>query len=308
LNAQPQAQANHSTIAQSATQLTSTPTPESSLLPGVNVLLEGPTGTGKTHSVGTLVDTGIDTFYLGLESGMEALLGYYSDRGKDVPANLHWHNLKSADAGFDTLIAGAKQVGELTQDALYKLQDFNRGKNNRFKDVLQALANFTDQRTDVKYGDTHKWGPNKALIIDGLTGLSDFAMDLVIGTKPIKSQTDWGVSQDQLYRLLKMLTEGCAMHFVLISHVEREIDEVQGGSKITVATLGKKLPPKIPPMFSDVILAVRNGTTWNWSTANPAADLKTRNLSVADNLKPDFKLIIDKWMSRGGRFTAEVKK
>ena len=47
-------------------------------LPGVNVLLMGPSGTGKTYSIGTLVDMGVEVFYLALESGMESLLGYWT--------------------------------------------------------------------------------------------------------------------------------------------------------------------------------------------------------------------------------------
>ena len=280
---------------------------ESSLLPGTNVLLEGPTGTGKTHSIGTLVDTGVETFYLGLESGMESLLGYWTDRGLPVPSNLRWHILKSSEGGLDSLIAGTKQIGELTQDSLYKLQDFNRASNNRFKDALSVLANFKDQRTGAEFGSVHKWGPDKALVIDGLTGLGVMAMNMVIGNKPVRSQTDWGIAMDNLEKALRMLCD-YPMHFVLISHIERETDLVQGGSKITVSTLGVKLAPKIPPMFSDVILAVRMGTTWTWSTASAQADLKTRNLAIAENLPPSFKPIIDKWMSRGGRMSAEVKK
>lgn len=37
-------------------------------LPGVNVLLMGPSGTGKTYSIGTLVDMGVEVFYLHLIS------------------------------------------------------------------------------------------------------------------------------------------------------------------------------------------------------------------------------------------------
>jgi hypothetical protein len=99
-----------------------------------------------------------------------------------------------------------------------------------------------------------------------------------------------------------------SLHFVLISHIERETDLVQGGSKITVSTLGVKLAPKIPLLFSDVILAKRNGAVWTWSTADPSADLKTRNLPVAENLLPSFAPIVAKWQSRGGRFSLEVKK
>jgi len=65
-----------------------------SALPGTNVLLMGPAGTGKTTAIGTLVDAGIETFYMGLEPGLESLLGYWTDKGKPVPANLHWHVLE----------------------------------------------------------------------------------------------------------------------------------------------------------------------------------------------------------------------
>jgi hypothetical protein len=280
---------------------------EQSLLPGVKVLLEGPTGTGKTYSIGTLTDTGLDLFYLGLESGMESLLGYWTDRGKPVPDNLKWHSLKQSEGGLENLFKGAEQIGSLTQDSLYKVQDFERAKNNRFKEVLAVLSNFKDQRTGQEFGSVHKWGPNKALVIDGLTGLGVAAMNMVVGNKPVRSQTDWGISMDQVEKILRMLCD-YSMHFVLLGHIERETDLVQGGSKITVSTLGVKLAPKIPPLFSDVVLAQRNGTVWTWSTASPQADLKSRNLGIADNLPPSFKPIIDKWLSRGGRMSAEVKK
>ena len=61
-----------------------------STLAGVNVLLMGPAGSGKTHAIGTLVDTGVEVFYLALEPGLESLIGYYTDCGLEVPANLHY--------------------------------------------------------------------------------------------------------------------------------------------------------------------------------------------------------------------------
>jgi hypothetical protein len=69
---------------------------------------------------------------------------------------------------------------------------------------------------------------------------------------------------------------------------------------------GQKLSPKLSTIFSDTILAERKGTTWGWSTANPLADLKTRNLIYSEKLAPDFKAVIDKWLSRGGRFVPSV--
>lgn len=280
---------------------------EPSLLQGVNVLLEGPTGTGKTHSIGTLVDCGVKAAYLGLESGMESLIGYWTDRGFEVPSNLAWHILRTASGGFAQLADAAKTIGELSQESLHRIVDMTRSQNNQFEKVLRVLMNFEDQRTGEKLGPVDSWGPDRCLVIDGLTGLGTFAMAMVTGKKPVRSQPDWGIAQDQVEKALRLLCNDCKCHFVCIAHVEREIDQVMGGVKVTVSTLGKALPPKIPPMFSDVILAVRAGTKWSWSTANTLCDLKTRNLPVAEDIRPDFKQIIDRWISRGGRLSPTVR-
>jgi AAA domain len=280
---------------------------ESSLLAGVNVLLEGPTGTGKTYSIGTLVDTGVETFYVGLESGIESLIGYWTDRGLAIPENLHWHTMFLSTGGFSVLADAAKTIGDSTQESLYKMLDYGRGQNNYFEKFLRIMVNFKDQRTDKEFGSVDKWGPDRALVIDSLTGLGNCALNMVVGKKPMVSPPDWGLAMSQVEKTLRTLCDGAKCHFVLLSHVEREIDEVMGGTKVTVSTLGKKLPPKIPPMFSDAILAVRTGTSWSWSTANTTCDLKSRNLPIAENIEPSFKAIISKWKSRGGRFSPTVK-
>lgn len=282
----------------------------SSLLPGVNVLLEGATGTGKTHALATLVATGLETFVLFTESGLESLLGFWTDRGLAVPANLHWHVLSRASTNFDTLAKSAETINTYTQESLHKMSDPQRSQHNQFVALLRVLANFTDDRTGQAFGPVDAWGVDRVLAIDSLTGINPIALSLVIGGKPVKSQADWGIAQDQIEKLVHQLTDGCRCHFVLTAHVERELDQVFGGVKVTVSTLGRALAPKLPPMFSDVILSVREGTRFSWSTANPLADLKTRNLDIKDGLEPSFKPIIDRWLSRGGRFesTFQAKK
>ncbi len=280
---------------------------EESLLPGLNVLLEGPAGTGKTFSLGTLVDEGLEVFGLFTESGLETLTGYWTDRGLPVPDNLHWHLLKRKQAGFDALIRGAESVNSMSLEALAKMQDPKRMEHNEYVNLLRALADFPDDRTGKKFGAVDQWGPDKAIFIDSLTGMNSIVMSLVVGNKPMKSMADWGLAQDQLEKLLRQLTDGCKCHFILISRVERETDQVFGGVKVTVSTLGKALAPKVPPMFSDVILSVREGAKFSWSTANPMADLKTRNLAIQDGLSPSFKPILDKWKSRGGKISPTVK-
>ena len=69
-------------------------------LAGVNVALMGPTGTGKTHAIGALVETGLEVFYIGMEAGLESLIGYFADRDKPIPDNLHWKTIEGPAIGF----------------------------------------------------------------------------------------------------------------------------------------------------------------------------------------------------------------
>jgi hypothetical protein len=283
--------------------MTTTTDTVSSTLPGVNVLLEGPGGTGKTHSIGTLVesDPKLEVFYLALEPGLESLMGYWTDRGLKVPDNLHWHTLKAQSAGFTEMIDAAKKINTMSLESLAKLADPNKGKYNQFITLLEALNDFPDDRTGTKYGPVDQWKTNRALVMDGLTGLGDCAMSLVVGGKAVKSQSDWGIAQDQVYKILRNLTSSaCPSHFVLLAHVDRETDQILGGVKLMSSTLGAKLAPKLPPMFSDVILTVRSGDKFFWDTASALADVKTRNLPIRGDIIPDFRPIVAKWKSRGG--------
>lgn len=279
------------------------PPKAASPLPGVKVLLEGPTGTGKTYAIGSLVDTGLEVFYMCFESA-ETLLGYWTDRGLKVPANLHVHTVAPSNASFLEQAAAVKQVNTLSYETLKKVVDPNRSKYDQFEKFLLNFNQVVDDATGVKFGSVDSWGTDRALVIDQLTGLGDAVMKAVIGGKADRDQKDWGLAQNLLENLLRKLTSDCRCHFILNAHVERETDLVLGGVKLTVSTLGRALPPKIPPMFSDVILTTRNGATWLWDTANPQADLKTRNLPVSDKIIPSFGQILAKWKSRGGVLVA----
>ena len=284
------------------------PPTDPSLLAGVNILLEGPSGTGKTYSIGTAVDAGVETFALFTESGLETLLGYWTDRGLEIPPNLHWHVLEPAPGSFEMLAKMATTINTYSMEALFKMTDPERSKNNQFVGLLKTLSNFQDARTGQRFGPVDSWGPDRLLVIDSLSGINPIAFSLVVGNKPLKDQRDWGAAMEQIEKLVRHLTGGCNCHVILIAHIEREVDLVQGGQKITVATLGNKLAPKIVPMFSDVILSQRKGKDFSWTTADPQAELKARNLPIADNIQPSFHQIFHKWQSRGGKFSPQVQR
>lgn len=275
--------------------------PVEDILPGPNVLLMGPAGTGKTHSLGSLADAGVELFYLGLEPGLETLKGYWLDKGKPIPDNVHWHLVEAPKRTFMDMIDSAKKVNTMALDSLAKMADPKRASYDQFIKVLECLNNYKDHRTGKEFGAVDDWAPNRALAMDSLTGLGLAAMSLVVGGKPVKNISDWGIAQDQVEKICRMLTDNCKCWFILIAHVERETDQVLGGIKLNIATLGAKLAPKLNPMFSDVILTVREGAKWTWDTGSAMADVKTRNLPIAQGLVPSFKPIVDKWVNRGGK-------
>jgi hypothetical protein len=96
------------------------------------------------------------------------------------------------------------------------------------------------------------------------------------------------------------LVTGTFCHFVLVTHIEREIDELSGASRTMVSTMGRKLAPMIPPNFGDVVLAKKEGTEFSWSTAESGVDLKGAFLPISGKLSPSFQPLLSKWKSQGG--------
>lgn len=272
-------------------------TSNNSTLPGVNVMLMGPSGTGKTHSIGTLVEAGIEVFYFAYEQGSEALLGYFSDAGKPIPSNLHICTVRAPSASFAEMADSVRYANTLSFDSLIKQADPNRQKYNQLEQFLRSFNDVTDD-TGKKWGDVLTWGPERALVIDGLTGLCDSAMKACVGGKFARDQKDWGLAQNMVENILRKVTAESRFHFILLSHVERETDPNGGGLKLMASALGRALAPKLPAMFSDVILTKRVGKEFWWDTEDPAADLKTRNLPISGKIPPQFGLVLAKWQSR----------
>jgi len=284
--------------------------PVSSPLPGPNILLEGEGGVGKNFCLGTLVDSGLEVFCLQIESGLESLLGYWTDvrpdnpKPRPIPANLHWHKIAAPKLSFKDFADQALRVNTLALDTLAKAPDPNRHMHNLWENVSRALFDFPDDRTGVKYGPVDEWKPNRVLVIDGMTGLCKAAMSCICGSRPVWNPGDYQVGQKQVEGLLRLICDHTTCWFVLIAHIEKEIDQLNGGQTIGVSAIGAKLAPLIPPMFSDVILCTREGTRWSWNTAKTGVATKARNLPWADGLKPDFGLIYKTWATRAAAIGA----
>ena len=255
---------------------------------GTNTLLMGPTGSGKTYCLRTFIDAGITPFILSTEPGIESTLG-------DIPKDkIHWHYIPPASIGWDELLDSARKINTFDIKALSSLSDINKRKYQQFMEVIAQCNNFHCQRCDQDFGDVSTWGPDRAFVVDSLSGLNIMAMNLVVGSKPMKAMADWGIAMDNLERLITKLTTDTKCYFVLTAHTERETDEVTGGTAVMVSTLGRKLAPKLPRFFDDVVLCIKDGDQFTWSTTTHGVDLKNRNLPLSSKIPPTFKTIVDR--------------
>jgi hypothetical protein len=282
--------------------MTDTTTPNGSFeLTPPKVLLMGGAGSGKTHSFGTLVDWARlhehRVFALFTENGLETLLKYYSDKGTEIPHNLHWHVVKTKPAGLKSLVKAANDVGKNGYEQLSKMIDPDRHKNNVYLQIVGTLGNYVDQRTGKEFGSMDEdWTERDWLALDSLTELSTMAMKMQIGTKPTAALPDYMVAQVNLMNLLRLMTNGTRCGVAMTAHPVREKDEVTGSVRLMPRTIGSAIASELSPLFSEVISTIREGDKWYWDTANSSADLKTRYLPISTKIRPDFAQICDPWL------------
>lgn len=274
------------------------PAPSTQLPPRApSVLLLGPPGTGKTHAITTVMEAGLELFYICTEpNGIETLIDVMKSKNLS-PDLLHYKIIEPARPGFHSLHSMATRVTQMGFDSLSKLGPTER-TNAQFLTLVSTLNNFIDDRTGKSYGDVSKFPPTYALAIDSLSGLNIMAMDLTIGDKVTAHQGEWGIAMNMLDKLILSLTSNLKCLFILTAHVEPERDEITGGTKLMSATLGRKLAPKVPRFFSEVVLAQTEGASYLWSTSHPQIDLKHRSLPLGNKLPPTFKPIISAYQAR----------
>lgn len=278
----------------------------SKVLAGPKVLLMGPTGTGKTYALGTLADWaqahGKTMYVLGLDQGIEALFGYWTDKGKEIPPCLHWHQQLTTPLSLKKLIDAANKVGKFTYKMLTEMYDSDReGENNAFWKILGSCAKPVSDRDGKEFPPVDSWGTDMVFAIDGLSELSNAAMKMQVGNKPTAAPPDYGVAQNNLMNFLRLCAQGSQYTFALISHVQRSKNEITGGESLQVNTVGQAICGEIPTMFSDVIYTMREGSTFTWDTAAYGVDTKTRSLGYRSKINPDFAQIMDLWVKRGGK-------
>jgi hypothetical protein len=265
---------------------------------GPATLLLGEPGSGKTYSLRTFIQAGLEVFVLGTEPR-------FQDNLSDISCaqGMHWHYIPPANPGIDALKETAQKINAMSFEDLSKLKaGLAKSKYNQYQRVLEWMADFRCDRCHQSFGSIETWKANRVFVLDSLSGLNIMAMDLVVGSKPVKAIGEWGVAMENLERLVNFCTSATECFFVLVAHIESEVDENTGARQLMVSTLGRRMAPRIPRFFSDVIHCKRLLTgivpTWTWSTVTANVPVKARYLPYSDSLEPNFKTLVDAWRAR----------
>jgi hypothetical protein len=263
-------------------------------------LLMGAAGAGKTTSLRTLVEAGLELFVLVTEpTGIDSLLDSFKKHNLPLD-KLHYHVVAPTAAGLKGLRQMATQIKAKGYEELASLKS-GIGKEYQTQAIafLDAIEDFVDARTGESFGDVTEWDDTRAFVVDSMSGLNRIILDNTVGLKPSMHQGEWGVAMNFCEQVIMTLTSTTKCHVVFTAHVEKEPNELTGVPQTTFSSIGKKLAPKLTKMFSEVVLAERGDgssnpqTGFKWSTAEQGADLKNRALPVGSNLLPSFVPIVE---------------
>lgn len=265
------------------------------------MLLQGASGSGKTHSIKTLLEAGLEVFCIITEpGGIESLLE--ACQKTNVPIDkLHWMQCLPATDGFEALTTMTKDIGEKSFQALSQSSGIGKDKTRiPAYSLVKALQSFIDDKTGNDYGSFVDWDDDRVLVMDSLSGVSIMAWYLTVGYKPTGAPGEWNVAMNWIETLLMKINSDRRCFFVLTAHVEKEMDEISGVNRIMTSTLGRKLAPKLSRFFSEVIYAkrVKEAPMFRWSNVDDQADLKNRSLPIGDKLSPDFRPIVESYRAR----------
>lgn len=258
------------------------------------VLLMGAPGTGKTWSIISMLLSDLEVFVIITEpNGLTNLLA--ACRKYSAPLDkLHYKYVPPMNASMSSLMDVAVTINTMSYSAIADMKSgIAKNTSGGVMALLKTMENFVDDKDGKAYGECFKWGYNRALVLDSLSGLNMLAQQNTVGLKPTMHQGEWGVAMNFEEMLINKFTSDMKAYFVLIAHIDRNMNEASLQTLITPAALGAKLGPRIGRFFSEVILSKRTNDVFEWSTMELSADVKQSVLPINAKITPSFKPVVD---------------
>ena len=271
------------------------------------ILLLGDPGAGKTFAAAKLAQYTQLVYVFTDPGGDESLLDaleFY----KIPVSKVHWRYVPPASPGWDAITQQLTKVNSLDYQTLAGMKSgINKQDHRQFLELISTFADFECQRTGKKLGPLDELDETYSVVYDSLSGLNQLAKDLTVGAKPTLHEGEWHVAMTLEENFINTFTANLKCPRMMIGHFDKSQD-ITGAMVYSVNLLGRKLAPKIPAKFSDVVKAYSEGGKFFWSTVEDRMTLKTRNLALSDKLPPDVGPLIERWKERKARAEAEDKE
>lgn len=266
-----------------------------------NILLQGDIGTGKTRSLITLLPeyinergqtqrgAGLSVFLISMEPGVEATLGPNLCGSPSAPSpciHVHYHPPAAVDWAVMRKWASVMHASSIEQ--AIKTVDPGRSSYTQFLDLFATCAAFTCDKCGEDFGDVGEWGEDRAIALDGLTGLTRMVTFSTVGSRPFLSLPEYGGIQAQIEGFMDLAWSGTRCTSVLLAHIEREVSPLTGMSTLTTSTIGQKLAPKLAKKPDEIIVSELVDGKYVWNTEELGRGLKRRRLPLSVSLSPDF--------------------
>lgn len=276
--------------------------PSAPLTPAPSVFVIGPTGSGKTTSIRTLPMAGLETFVLFTENSMEIVA--------DIPCpNLHWHYAPPGGVagGMEEVLNRTHAQIDLPWKVIQAdVADPAKGKYATvWYEFLYSLYDFRCDRCGQSFGDVTTWGHDRALVVDGMSGINTMAIQSICGAATTRDKSQWGAAMEsELAVFGRKLTYDTKCLYVLIGHTRRVFNEDAAQKLLVPDVIGQANLSQWTKAFNDVVLAKRyidqGQPRWFWDTATTDADVKARNVPVDPWLAPDFGPLLNNWRAKFG--------
>lgn len=200
----------------------------------VKIMCAADSGSGKTGSLASLVDAGMNIRVLDFDNGLSVLKGRVKDKTK--LANVHY-----VDRLQDEIKLVAGRVGIVKAPAFQRAMEAldKGGKEFWGSDAIPALTS---------------WTPRDVLVVDSLTmaGRASLQMVMTANAAGLKSPEiqHYGTAMENIEKWVQVLMSSATpCHVIINTH----ITGVDGDARLYPDALGSKLPPKIGKYVDNVI-------------------------------------------------------
>lgn len=222
------------------------------------IIYLGHYGAGKTGSLASLAAAGYNVRVLDLDKKILILRDFMLNTEKSIYRRA-MPGLWTADQAAGT----AERLAFVEMDETWVLagaagKERYVPKGDLWGKAMSLLNNWPP------FGNIGSWGPGDVLVIDGLSRISDAALNQQMaisgnltnfGVKMGDYRPDIGAAQIMIARLLQTLKSSeVKCHVIIICHISLSTNDV-GISEGFPQTVGSKFAPKIGQYFSHALLA-----------------------------------------------------